>query len=371
MSTNYTQGVFRNLYIDQLNQDLNSSSSNLAASLIGLRDEAKQQNSLLIERPEFIPEAVWNRLDDLQKARTILKSWIRDLKKSKIELAEEDYLRLALDKNVPDEAARVALTLLEFTYYNKKNPAIVQLTDYIVDQVKSGRPLRFSISQCISKATRIRANKLDYFMNEDCSMRTVEQFTDGLEAKGWNEIKAITRSLCYPVEIEFLLADMDLLTIDGCQRWCTAESLDRLQYELAALKESVAIKVQDFFADVPVPIVVRSWSEFYTYDDYLEALKIASDPSNWPDRSIIKASQDLYDYYYGSYRGKVDDVALDRFTFGDIVRTAAQYRLESNIILTRNRIQAWAEHVPSPTWPIQISNYNQKQQAPSVILLKA
>lgn len=363
------EDVFEQIYLAKLNRDLNSPSEEPIGMLAELKLEAEDQNELLIERSTRMPEQVWQELSALQRARSTLKEWIKQLKSNDPEISREDYLRFVLDKGISDEAARVVFELLDRTYYNQNNPSVTALAENVVAQVTSGNPLRFSMSQCISKGPTIRPGKLDYFLFGKQDRKDPATFCDGLESKGWEKLRQIAREVGYPIEIEIIVADMDFLTIDGGMKWCTPESLERLKAELLVLKEAVAQKAARFFKAVPAEVTVRSWSEFYSYSDYEAALVAASDPSNWPDRTVIEASRSLYEYYYGNYRGKIDDADLDRFIFEDVTRTAAQYRLEADITIKRGRIQAWAEQVPSPIWPIDVSNYNRAGYAPSLLLL--
>ena len=60
---------------------------------------------------------------------------------------------------------------------------------------------------------------------------------------------------------------------------------------------------------------------------------------------------------------------LREFIRGDVIRTAAQYRLEASILQRQRVIQAWAEKVGYATWPMEISNYDNAGIPPSLMLV--
>jgi len=323
--------------------------------------------------PDAVPPNIWAKLSPGQRLARSFESIGKRFssESSDLGLSESDFLRMTFKElDVSDRAADVITALVAAGCANEKNPTIAALVAAVNDVVNAGRPLECVISQCIAKAPDVRPAKLDYFTGRETRPRTIARFTAGLECKGWDKLSRILNDVAYPIQVTMLLGDMDLRTIDGAERWADAVSLDRLDDELRDVRNEVSRDARVRFGAENV--TVRGWSEFYTVPEFQAAVDRAEDIGRWSDRALIAESTDLYKQYGYRRLQRELDIApevMDRFILDDVVRTAAQYRLEADIAARERAIQLWAESVPNKMWPIKISNYDGAGYAPAIVLV--
>jgi len=170
-----------------------------------------------------------------------------------------------------------------------------------------------------------------------------------------------------------ILGDMDPYTIDGCSNWCDQKSLLRLREEVTQLREKLQSQADLYFGETTARVLC--WSDFYKIDDFEQALKEASNPEKWGnrERKLMQQSTTMYLDQWG-YRSLQNDLGVSTdqmkdFIRQDVVRTAAQYSLEGDILKTIGCIQGWAEKVPVPSWPRELSSYDGQKRAVSINLL--
>lgn len=359
------QDLFKNLYRQKLQE--------LAAAA---RDESNTSFADLrqadFKKPDNISPEKWKRLSGGQRAARYLDSWRKYATGSAgdIGLSEADFLRMTLDSlNISERAANVAISLVNCGLANQSNPTIIQVVKNIQKAVDQNQPIRCTVSQCIAKAPTVRPAKLNYFIGRQTVPQQMPCFTDGLEEKGWQGLERLIKKVDYSVKITMMLGDMDIYTIDGATRWACPASLARLQSELAEVRVRVAESAQRRFGSA---VEVRGWSERYSVQDFEVALTRAADYSRWSDRDLFTESEDLYRQY--GYRDQeielnIPSAKMDQFIIDDVVRTAAQYRLEADLIRTDGALQLWAESVPNRIWPIKISNYDGGGTVPALVLV--
>ena len=321
-----------------------------------------------------VPADIWEeRLTRRQQIRRILTWSQRKLTDGKWRLAEDEYLRMAYsDLGISRVAANIAVTLFGSCLAATTNPTMDQVVEYVAQQTRAGEPLRFIMSQCIAKGEQIRPGKMNYFLDGTTTDEPIERFAKGIEAKGWELVKGLAKRVNYPVEIVLMLGDMDYFTMDGCALWANADSTERWESEMRALQSEVRERAEEFFGSNPVS--VERWSDRYSVDDFSAALEKAKDREGWTDQGVFAASTDMYLEQWGyralAARRGVDLETMEAFIAEDVVRTAAQYGLEAAIARAESAMQVWAERVPIPTWPIQLSNYDGAGYTPSIVLVK-
>lgn len=360
------QDLFRNMYRQRLQQVAERARDERDTSCDTLRDAE-------FPRPEGLSEGVWARLGQGQRAARLIDGW-RKLATGRAEelgLTEADFLRCSCSElEVSQQAAEAVVAIVQCGLSNAKNPTIMNLIERVNQAVTRGEPLQFVVSQCIAKSPVVRPAKLDFFTGRDARPRDIPCFTAGLERKGWSQLRELLGRLNYPSSVTMMLGDMDLLTIDGARLWATPGSLRRLRAELTGFRESIRDSARTLFG--PEGVRVQGWSDRYSVTDFDAALARAEDLSRWQDRSLIPASADLYRQY--GYRELQRTLglpaqAMDTFILNDVVRTAAQYRMEADIVQQDGAIQLWAESVPDRIWPIRISNYDGAGYVPAVALV--
>jgi len=317
---------------------------------------------------------IWEGLSAGSKCKSFLSRWDKTIAGGALRggLTELDFLQMSYPKTALQSLAMVQ-RILGCTYNNQRNPTLEGLVNYVDARVTSGEPLRVFLSQCFSREAQVRESKLSYFLGGDQRVVEVPRFIKGVETLGWDAIGNLIKSSGGRIEVSILLGDMDWFCIDGCSEWAAPQSLKRLDEEVAACQRALQTEATTVFPGGEVTI--RRWSEFYRVEDCLAELERAATRSVWKETALIGESTRMYlkEWGYGRIaraRGATDQ-AMASFVEGDCIRTAAQYRVEANVISRLCGIQAWAERVPSPLWPLKITNYDGAGVPPTLFLLGA
>lgn len=256
---------------------------------------------------------------------------------------------------------------------NKKNPTADSLIRAMLASIRSNSPLDLWMAQCIDKKPAVRLNKIDYFCKPPEESPRNVALADGavgeLEAKRWVELRSIQQAI--NANVLLLVGDQDFVTLDAMDEWSSSESMEQLRRDIAALIGSVSERATDFFGS---RVAVAGWASLYGKQEFISELERAeSTKDRWLVDKFKRAS---IRPYVNSWR--YPEIAKDRgipesvmmqFIEGDIVRTAAQYRIESRIAANRGVIQCWAETCGDSVWPITISNYDKQGVPPSIPLV--
>lgn len=339
-------------------------------------DTWSYQSSCSLPRPRTKPEEVWLRLTPPQQARVWVRHWSnlvlsKDAER-RVPLSVEDLLRM-LYADLTSEEVEVLSTLWMSTRNNECNPTWERIVSSIVGSIRTREAIRFILTQCIAKNPAVRKGKLQYFLGKVCDA-SPQRFVQELEEKGWKELEKLLGALCYipyPACASIYLGDMDFYTLDACGSWCTPASLDGLECELCSLEEEVRKRAYAVFGEERVD--VRRWSQEYSLDAFKGYRERASENSAWRTEKFMRRSRAPYFSVWGYEKiARTMGVAMEQmrsFVDEDIVRTAAQYRLEADCVLRSGGVQLWAERSASPLWPIQISNYDSSGSPPSLLLI--
>ncbi len=256
---------------------------------------------------------------------------------------------------------------------NQKNTTLDMLIINIIRSLRSNDPLELQMSQCIDKKPDVRMNKFDMFCNpaesRPSNINLPNGAVQGMEEKGWQEARRLQNLT--NAKITILIGDQDFFTLDRMNEWASNDTLLKLQEEVSALRISTEERVKDFFGNTGN---VDQWSSFYGQNEFQnELLKAEESKSKWLTGKFLRTSQRPYMRSWGypeiAEKKGVSEATLMNFIESDIVRTAAQYRVESRIIMNRNAIQCWAETCGDPIWPMTISNYDNAGSPPSISLL--
>jgi len=326
------------------------------------------------EKPKVVPDRVWDDLDNSSRASDYVRRFARFLRSKAANsiILETDALKLSYPELAPTEReAQIILNLLSYSLLNDRNPSIDLLVQVCIERMRSNQPLQILTSQCISKAEEVRPAKLDFFLKQNRTLKEPATFIKGVEIKGWEILKHLCQSIDYPLEVTIMVGDMDYYTLDAVRSWCRPEALLRLDLELAQCTAELDKKRQCFFGDLDVSI--RRWSELYNYCDFRTYYANAICLERWQETRLIEDSKRIYLYNWGyedlRLRMRLNEAEIDSFIVEDVVRTAAQYRLEADICKGLGCIQAWAETVPTKMWPVRLSNYDGAGFLPSLILV--
>lgn len=331
------------------------------------------------------PPSIWDGLTPLQQVQIIRRRWAGIISRNEVSLGTDDYLQMAYpDLEITPEVREVLYRFLTLAQVEEKNPTTDALIRYIVQIVSAREPIRMVMSQCIGKEDVVREGKLNFFLKGELG-RNISQFSTELEAKGWSKLKMLIDGLGYPVQITLMLGDMDTFTLDGCREWCSPQSIQQFEQEMCRLQGDVQIAVDDAFGAGIV--TVERWSSYYRLADFMiyleeaqqafqEALRAGKNPKEERLRRlrvIMKQGTMPYFKYWGydrlAPRFGVSRDAMCDFVQNDIIRTAAQYRLEAKIVEREGAVQVWAESCGNKYWPMNISNYDSAGIPPSISLL--
>jgi hypothetical protein len=326
-------------------------------------------------KPEKTPDNRWFELTQQQQLTAYLSSfakrWASQVQRNtELKLSSSDYLMLGYPnlKINENEAIIISNLLQACQTSNINNPTLEKVLEYCCVQIRSNNPISLEVSQCIAKEPEVRQRKLAYFLELKKSAN-LEKFVEKLEAKKWEVLKKMIDSSGYPLEIKILLGDQDFYSLDGGFDYYTEKEKEILESEIEKLQSQTKIDIKNFFDDDDSKISVQRWSDRYSRDDFEKQLKSASEDQEWLTEDLLKTSMAPY-YRSWGYNGlakelSISDQDMKMFIRNDIIRTAAQYRLEANRI---EGIQLWAETTGAPFWPIQISNYDQVGIPPSLVL---
>lgn len=269
--------------------------------------------------------------------------------------------------------ASTVMDVLGFAKLNQKNSTLDALIRITLRSIQDGYRMQLCLSQCIEKKPAVRSNKFDFYCNPRESKPRNIALSDGvsgsLEEKGWTEIRSIQNSV--NADINILLGDQDFFTMDALDEWADMQSIQKLKDEITALREAIDTKARGFFGP---NVTIGRWSEAYTKEEFLtEAQRAAQSKETWLTGKFRRASERPYLRSWGypslAKEKGMSEQELMQFIEGDIIRTAAQYRVESRIIQSRNMVQCWAETCGDPIWPMTISNYDKRGIPPSIPLL--
>lgn len=322
----------------------------------------------ILRKPCSIPTERWEGLPNQAKVMTWVRKKIPTLLQ---DLSDEDrVLSLYRGKGMNALGAKTISILWKNSIFNDKNPTRNVLIDYVCETLVKDQPLKIYMSQCLKKASGIRTGKIDYFLRGNSEKKDVSTFVQGIEKKGWGQLRNILRESPLQIDTTIYLGDMDFETLDGCNVWCSQDSLARLSEEITALREAIQREADDYFGCSAVKI--RTWSEEYDASKFQSIMQQAEAEKTWRTEAFMKKSRYPYLKNWG-YRElgeqlKIPEKAMVQFIDNDIIRTAGQYRLESTLLKERGGIQAWGETVADPLWPLEISNFDKAGLPPSLIL---
>ncbi len=322
------------------------------------------------------PDAVWEKLTGPQRGSRLVSAWSKAVSAERYGdiFAEADYLRAAVrDIELSDEAVAITQTLLQNSVHARNNRTIPALASAVQTALSDGQPLQLWVSQCLDKGAQMMAFHNEYRLGRiNGNKPGLDCFAEGVKLTAWEQLKALRDSVSYPQQITMLLGDMDYFTVFQLQEWLSQDSLPAFKAEMQERRSEVQARADAYFGRGNVS--VRLWSEFYGLKDFEAAQARAATPGNWQNYSVLMPSSErMYlDQWgladWGEQEG-IPEATLRAIVRSEITRTVAQYRLESNIAADCRAIQAWAERVPTPTWPISISNYDGTREVPSLLLV--
>ena len=161
-------------------------------------------------------------------------------------------------------------------------------------------------------------------------------------------------------QVTMMLGDNDTYIIERADVWAKPASLAKKAGELARLKDLVQMQANRAFPEFDVR--VRLWSEYYEPKQADNELRRSQDTALWNDWGRLFAQSRMIYLEQWKYRelGRqkgISDEDMLNFIRGDVIRTAAQYAVERDIVRGLGAIQAWAEAVPCWDWPLWISHY--------------
>jgi hypothetical protein len=334
-----------------------------------------------LTRPDRLPEKVWTGLNDTQRWRRVLEIRQRSAAgKIKNLLTDTDRLIMAYgDRNLtPDDIATLQC-FLDNSICNNGNPTWDSLVDYVVEKRTSGEPMELALSLCIDSDPELnRRGAAKFFAQESASIpnslrsQPVDRFVRGclnLEDTK-RKLRPLLAGLPASTVLTVRLGDMDFWTVNEVDQCLLPEELAALQEQVAALRAEVQADMDTSFG--PEKVCVRQWSDDsgYSLDTFRAEQVKAEGDQEWLTPQLL--GQSLYEFVQfweanglTAERYIEQDRRFERWARSRIIRIAAQYRTEADLI---PGIQLWSERAGNPLWSLRISDYDGKGLPPSLIL---
>lgn len=365
--------MFRDMYVRSLREQATqarSASSDATAWVEAVLDGARSLT-------RTCPDKVWQGLTPPQRAARFMQGWSNAIAAGRYDgvLEDRDFLLAAFPRvSASERAAELTIALAQRSKYPTVNSTWGSVLMSVEQALQDGRPLTIAASQCLFKSQAVisgfenlRLGKL-----QADEWLSLSAFSDGVKIKGWEALRDIQRNIPYAVQIVLLIGDMDYLTVFQCQRWCATDSLNQFGDEMARRKSELQSKADAYFG--PNNAVVRLWSELYGGAQFEDERGRAGDRSVWANfDGLMEPTIRMYLEQWGfSELGRREGLSaakLRDMIIEEVTNTVAQYRLESRLLVREGAIQGWAEQVPSPSWPIAISNYDGQLEVPSLLLV--
>jgi hypothetical protein len=168
--------------------------------------------------------------------------------------------------------------------------------------------------------------------------------------------------------INIILGDMDFLTLDNANVWIGKTGIINSQKEVENLKLNLEKQIKKDYPKLNIDC--SKWSDKYTLLEFkTQYQKAKVTTEEWLTPELLK--QSIYPYFeFWGYQDIQKELKLTRnemetFIKEDLIKTAAQYRLESNKV-NPGSITIWAESTSNPNWPLIISNYDKAGIPPSI-----
>lgn len=361
--------VFKELYIKELVEERGRvgryATERLAAfcKISAAPDDAEREKSALTPP---------------QRARVFLQRWQNRISKVRVgeELTNADFAALAFPTlDLSKTGTRILEVFSKFDCGGQRNPTWSELARYVCNATEKGEPLKFFLSMCLQKSSATIEGK-DRFILKRNSRGSSEQgmsfrASDGVKFAALFKLKSLLSELDYPATVEIALGDTDYTTIFRMNEWAGSGQRDAFEIEMEARRRETVEQVSKLIPNCDVSVL--RWSELYSSSEFEQALRLARDPTRWRNREwLFQTSSEMYLEQWGFEswgekfelsRGQVQAIVEE-----EIVRTAAQYRLEGEIVARRSAIQTWGEQTPKPIWPILITNYDGALAIPSIAL---
>jgi hypothetical protein len=262
--------------------------------------------------------------------------------------------------------------LIRFDKTNAFNPTRRELLTSVSDRVDECRPLEMFASLCLEKGPGLRDGTLEWFLKGN-QLPTPQVLAKEASIKGWNQVREIVSQIDYPIEVTFLLGDLDYAVVDGCEDWCEAGWQEILSRDTDRILEETQEQANKFFG-AEKNVKIKKWSSVYKAEEITQQLHRAEEIlQNSSSSPLIRDSFEIYKRQWGyaklAQKLGISEYQLESFILGDIQRMAAQYRVEANYVRDYNRIQLWCEAIPNPGWPIQLSNFDGSGYVASLIMV--
>ena len=328
---------------------------------------------LRLRRPENVQPAVWAGLAADSRRKAVRAAVLRTVQTEEAPTA--DVLAVLYGKEgITEPQIRALDALWNGSQFNdKRNPTVRQLIAYVMERMREGKPLRLALTQCIDNDPELYRRCLGRWLREndlgDLPARPAERFVRGRVDKGGDALRSMLAALPRDTEAVLYLGDRDFSTISECDACLSDAELERLEGELAALQATTQ-REMDEATDGRVE--VRRWSQDYDLSAYGAQLARADGDRRWLDDRLRRQSEREFLQcweFEGLFRElPVSPSRLAPYVESRVVRTAAQYRLEANLVRQAEAVQLWAEKAGDPLWSLRISDYDGSGLPPSLIL---
>jgi hypothetical protein len=329
---------------------------------------AQSPNILAAAKTAALEDGSWESLTGPQRDARQVKRFASSLDRfSELDCASLLVPKVPITSQVVDITSR----LIALDKPNATNPTRIELLKSVGQKIQEGRPLEMVASLCLEKGPGLRDGKLNWFLYGQRG-ETPSTLATEASIKGWGTVKRILDTIKYPVNVRFLLGDLDYAIVDGCSSWCNPGWEEILTTDTDRIVRETQQLADKFFGTERNVRVVK-WSSIYSPNEIVAQLTRAETLIS-PDQSpqIMRGSFEIYkrQWGYASLARKIgiDQKTLDTFIIGDVQRMAAQYRVEANYVQLYNGIQLWCEATPNPGWPIALSNFDRAGYVPSLIL---
>ena len=303
----------------------------------------------------------WDNLTPPQQLRKLVGGFIGKL--AKLEVLDHMQM-LSSEKGVTSQVQEIVLQLCKLDKPNATNPTRLELLEAVTRAVRDGKPIEMVASLCLEKGPGLREGKLGWYLSGQRAP-TPSVLAEDACRKGWETVKRLLEIVKYPINVRFVIGDLDYAVVDGCREWCLGDWTATLNRDTDRIVKETQSRANAFFGEGHNVQVVK-WSELYEAKEIeaelLRATTILGVADTTAPPKIVVDSIDMYKHQWGyaalARRLGISDDQVKAFIIGDVQRMAAQYRVEANYVRRLDGIQLWCEAVPKPSWPIELSNYD-------------
>jgi hypothetical protein len=320
--------------------------------------------NFLDKPPEKMSKIPEDKIGSTMLAK-VRKDFISLQKAEQILSPEDMLICIYPELNLTQKESIEIYNFLKLDKLEDNNPTNILIVKYLAECMRAGEAVDLTMSVCIGITSELRSDNIKSKFGLELS--GTDKFYTKIEVNRLDEIVEAIRKSDLEFNINFRLGDMDWKNlIDTCYGSMGSQSAD---YELTLAMQNFIEGIKEKYPDINFK--VEKWSDFYNYNKLTNSFDAANQSSaQWLKPDFKKQCRYLYlnSWGYGDIFKDLwlDQDEMDKFIEQDIIKTAGQYRLESEFA---NGISVWAQGYGKSSWPLQMTNYNNAGLPPSISIV--